>query len=60
VSPLRQLTEMTRAAIVERMIAGFRQRFGLIAEELQDLDLTEARRLVTEKYGTPAWTADLP
>jgi lipoate-protein ligase A len=60
VSPLRQLTEMTRAAIVERMIAGFRQRFGLVAEELQDLDLTEARRLVTEKYGTPAWTADLP
>lgn len=59
VSPLRQQTEMSRSGIVERMIDGFRMRFGLDPVMLTTDELNHARRLVTEKYGMAAWTSDL-
>jgi len=59
VSPLRRQTGLARIAIVERLIEGFKQRFGLDADELAAEDLAAARRLVAEKYGTDAWTRDL-
>jgi lipoate-protein ligase A len=60
VSPLRRQTDLPREAIVERLIEGFQSRFGLEVTQLQDEKLTAARRLVTERYGTSAWTRDLP
>lgn len=60
VSPLRRQTDLPREAIVERLIEGFQSRFGLEATVLKDEELTTARRLVTERYGTSAWTRDLP
>ena len=59
VTPLRRQTGLARIAIVERLIEGFKQRFGLDADELTAEDLAAARRLVAEKYGTDAWTRDL-
>lgn len=60
VSPLRQQTDLSRIAIVEGMVDGFRQRFGLEITELTGVELENSRSLVAEKYGTPAWTSDLP
>jgi lipoate-protein ligase A len=60
VSPLRRQTDLPREAIVERMIEGFQGRFGLEVTALKDEELASARRLVTERYGTSAWTRDLP
>lgn len=60
VGPLRQQTDLPRLAIVERLTAGFRSRFGLEISDLRDDELADARQSVTEKYGTDAWTRDLP
>jgi lipoate---protein ligase len=60
VSPLRRQTDLPREAIVERLIEGFQSRFGLETTALKDDELAAARRLVTERYGTSAWTRDLP
>jgi lipoate-protein ligase A len=60
VSPLRQQTNLAREAIVERLIDGFRRRFGLDEASLSDDELAAARTLVESKYGCQLWTGDLP
>src|SRR5262249_3293655 len=60
VSPLRRQTDLPRESIVERLIEGFQSRFGLDVTALKAEELTAARRLVTNRYGTSAWTRDLP
>ncbi|HEY8602310.1 MAG TPA: biotin/lipoate A/B protein ligase family protein [Thermomicrobiales bacterium] len=60
VSPLRRQTDLPRAAIVERLTDGFRERFGLVAGELSAEECAAAAALVAEQYGTDGWTHDLP
>ena len=60
VSPLRRQTDLPRAAIVERLIDGFRDRFGLADTALTPEERAAAEALVAEQYGTAAWTHDLP
>jgi lipoate-protein ligase A len=60
VSPLRRQTDLPREAIVERLIEGFQSRFGLDVTTLKDEELVATRRLVADRYGTSAWTRDLP
>jgi lipoate-protein ligase A len=60
VSPLRRQTDLPREAIVERLIEGFQSRFGLDVTALKDEELAATRRLVADRYGTSAWTRDLP
>jgi lipoate-protein ligase A len=60
VDPLRSQTGLTRAEIIERMIATFRARHGLAEGGLARTELARARDLVTAKFGTPAWTGVVP
>jgi lipoate-protein ligase A len=60
VSPLRRQTDLPREAIVHRLVEGFRSRFELTEEGLRGEELEAARRLVAERYGTDAWTRNLP
>jgi len=60
VSPLRRQTDLPRESIVERLIEGFQSRFGLESTTLREDELAAARRLVNDRYGTSAWTRDLP
>jgi len=60
VSPLRRQTDLARAAIVEALIAGFRERFGLIDGTITAEERAAAEALVAERYATDAWTHDLP
>jgi lipoate-protein ligase A len=60
VSPLRRQTDLPREAIVGRLVEGFRSRFGLTDDGLRDEELAAARRLVAERYGSDAWTRNLP
>ena len=49
-----------RTAIVERLIDGFQRRFGLDVTALKEDELAATRQLVADRYGTSAWTRDLP
>lgn len=60
VDPLRSQTGLPRATVVERMLATFRQLHGLTDDRLRDAELAHANALVKEKFGTPAWLADVP
>ena len=60
VSPLRRQTDLPRAAIVEHLIARFRDRFGLVDGALTPEELAAAERLVREQFATEKWTYDLP
>jgi len=60
VSPLRRQTDLSREAIVERLIDGFQRRFGLDVTALKEDELAATRQLVADRYGTSAWTRDLP
>jgi lipoate-protein ligase A len=60
VSPLRTQIDLPRAAIVAHLIEGFRRRFGLSEGAVSEEEMTEAERLVRERYGTREWTYDLP
>lgn len=60
VDPLRSQTGRSRADIIERMIATFRDRHGLKFGSLTDAELERARELVASKFATDAWTAMVP
>jgi lipoate-protein ligase A len=60
VGPLQLQTDLSRLAIIERLIAGFRSRFGLELSQLREDELAAARRLHAEKYGMEVWMRDLP
>jgi lipoate-protein ligase A len=60
VSPLRRQTDLARPAIVEALIAGFRERFGLADGTLSPDERAAATALVSDQYATDRWTHDLP
>jgi lipoate-protein ligase A len=60
VDPLRRQTGMAREAIIERMLATFREQHGLADSELSAEELAQAERLIAEKFGTRAWVEALP
>lgn len=60
VDPLRSQTGLSRSAIIDRMTATFRERYGLTDGQLEPEELRAAEELVATKYGTHEWTARVP
>ncbi|MBV6271700.1 lipoate--protein ligase family protein [Alcaligenaceae bacterium CGII-47] len=60
VDPLRSQTGLSREAIIQQMIATFRQRHGLHTGTLLSSELAAAEQLIHEKFGTEAWRAKVP
>ncbi|MCX5386522.1 biotin/lipoate A/B protein ligase family protein [Streptomyces sp. NBC_00083] len=60
VDPLRRQTGLAREAVIERMIASFRARYGLGAGGVTDEEMARARELAAAKFATREWTARVP
>ncbi|GAA3725396.1 biotin/lipoate A/B protein ligase family protein [Streptomyces tremellae] len=60
VDPLRRQTGLPREEVIDRMIASFRDRYGLTASGVTDGELARAEELVRTKFATPEWTARVP
>ena len=60
VGPLRQQTDLPRAVIIDRLIAGFRDRYGLADDAETADELAEAQELVKTRFGTREWIYFLP
>lgn len=60
VAPLRSQTGLPRERIIDRMIATFRQRYGLTDGELRPEEVRAAEKLVGSKFDTREWTARVP
>ncbi|CAM5576235.1 lipoate--protein ligase family protein [Rhodanobacter lindaniclasticus] len=60
VDPLRSQTGLPREAVIERMIATFRQRHGLTNDVLRAGELAHAEALARERFSSQAWLADVP
>jgi lipoate---protein ligase len=60
VDPLRSQTGLSREAIIERMIATFRDHYGLQDATLSRDELLQATKLVETKFGTDKWFNILP
>jgi lipoate-protein ligase A len=60
VAPLRQQTNLPRAAILEHMVEQFQQRFGLEEDALHPDEIAEAEQRVRERFGTRSWIYYLP
>lgn len=60
VDPLRSQTGLSRAEIIERMIATFRRLHGLAFGKLEAREMELATELVASKFSTSAWTGIVP
>ncbi|MFE1347593.1 biotin/lipoate A/B protein ligase family protein [Streptomyces sp. NPDC058757] len=60
VDPLRRQTGLPREAVIERMIASFRQRYGLAEGRITEEELATAEELAKTKFSSPEWTARVP
>ncbi|MER5740818.1 lipoate--protein ligase family protein [Streptomyces sp. NPDC002262] len=60
VDPLRRQTGLPREAVIERMIASFRQRYGLAEGRVTEEELAAAEELAKTKFSSPEWTARVP
>jgi lipoate-protein ligase A len=60
VGPLRRQTALSRAAIIDHMVAHFDGRYGLRVDEVTTGELTAAERRIKEQFGTPEWIHFLP
>ncbi|MER5883052.1 biotin/lipoate A/B protein ligase family protein [Streptomyces sp. NPDC001941] len=60
VDPLRRQTGLAREAVIERMIASFRGRYGLTEGAVTPEEMARAEELVRTKFGTPEWIARVP
>ena len=60
VGPLRQQTDLPRATIIDRLVAGFRANYGLADDDVSPAEMAEAERRVTERFGTREWLYFLP
>ena len=59
VDPLRSQTGLSRAAIIDHMIATFGRLHGLTQDTLRPAELAEAAELARGKFSREAWTADV-
>lgn len=60
VDPLRRQTGVSREAVIKRLIATFRDRYGLEDGALTRKERAQADALVATKFGTDAWLHILP
>ncbi|MFD9793517.1 biotin/lipoate A/B protein ligase family protein [Streptomyces sp. NPDC059070] len=60
VDPLRRQTGLPREAVIDRMIASFRERYGLARGEVTDEEMARARELAETKFSSAEWTARVP
>jgi len=60
VGPLRQQTDLPRAAIIDHLLDRFRERFGLVADTLTPDELADANLRVRERFGAREWIHYLP
>ena len=60
VDPLRSQTGLPREQVIERMVETFRRQHGLSPDHLRPDELGRATRLAREKFGTAAWTGEVP
>ncbi|MFJ3582669.1 biotin/lipoate A/B protein ligase family protein [Streptomyces sp. NPDC090127] len=60
VDPLRRQTGLPREAVIERMIASFRDRYGLSEGRVTEEESARAKDLAATKFSTREWTARVP
>ncbi|WP_020579131.1 lipoate--protein ligase family protein [Actinopolymorpha alba] len=60
VDPLRRQTGLPREEIIERMVAHFRKRYGLVDHALTAAEREDSETLAREKFATREWTARVP
>lgn len=60
VDPLRRQTGLPRAAVIDRMLASFADRYGLAPGHVTAAELARAEQLAATKYADPRWTARIP
>ncbi len=60
VDPLRIQSGLSRAEIIDRMIATFRGLHGLQDDEITPAEYATAEQLVAEKFGTEEWLYRVP
>nr|WP_228047298.1 biotin/lipoate A/B protein ligase family protein [Saccharopolyspora sp. HNM0983] len=60
VDPLRRQTGLDREVVIDRLVAGFRARFGLVDGPVTAVEQARAEQLIEEKFATPEWVARVP
>jgi lipoate---protein ligase len=60
VDPLRRQTGLSREHIVERLIDGFRRRYGVTEDAVGEHERARAVDLVAAKFATPEWINRVP
>ncbi len=60
VGPLRQQTDLPRATIIDRLVAHFRDAYGLTDDDLAPDEVAEAERRARERFGAREWIYFLP
>lgn len=60
VDPLRSQTGLAREQVMKVFAETFAQRYGAQVASIRPHELQRAEALVTEKFGTQAWTARVP
>ncbi|MET0467392.1 MAG: biotin/lipoate A/B protein ligase family protein [Aeromicrobium sp.] len=60
VDPMRSQTGLTREAILDSFLETFRRRYATNESDYTEAELTEAKRLVDEKFSTREWTHRVP
>ena len=60
VDPLRSQTGLSRAEIIDRMVATFDGLYGLTPSEITQEELAKAEQLIAEKFGTEDWLHRVP
>ena len=60
VDPMRSQTGLTRDAILESFAASFARRYRTTRSDYTSDELSQAQRLVEDKFATPKWTHRVP
>ena len=60
VDPMRSQTGMARDAVIEALLAHFRQRYDTVEGAYTEAELAAARELTETKFLTPEWTHRVP
>jgi lipoate-protein ligase A len=60
VDPLRRQTGLDHGAVVDKLIAYFRKRYGLTDDTITEAEQAQVDRLVAEKFTDPEWTNRVP